>query len=119
MAAFQQLAAHFIHATGQQLAFRSPLRFREVSLGHAVLNFERVAPFLQTNQEIPLPRESRQVIRFDSEDLLQRLERLLISLCSFEVFRQLEKNLDIPVVDRKSTRLNSSHGYISYAVFCL
>src|SRR3989449_5238811 len=24
-----------------------------------------------------------------------------------------------PFVDRKSTRLNSSHGYISYAVFCL
>src|SRR6266550_2475604 len=23
------------------------------------------------------------------------------------------------VMDRKSTRLNSSHGYISYAVFCL
>src|SRR2546429_4524972 len=36
-------------------------------------------------------------------------------------------DLDVPVVhrqrhrvrDRKSTRLNSSHGYISYAVFCL
>src|SRR2546422_11160705 len=26
---------------------------------------------------------------------------------------------DGPVRDRKSTRLNSSHGYISYAVFCL
>src|SRR2546429_2519663 len=25
----------------------------------------------------------------------------------------------VPTVDRKSTRLNSSHGYISYAVFCL
>src|SRR2546429_2086274 len=25
----------------------------------------------------------------------------------------------IPFRDRKSTRLNSSHGYISYAVFCL
>src|SRR2546422_5697465 len=25
----------------------------------------------------------------------------------------------ISFVDRKSTRLNSSHGYISYAVFCL
>src|SRR2546429_3115822 len=25
----------------------------------------------------------------------------------------------IPRRDRKSTRLNSSHGYISYAVFCL
>src|SRR2546422_5281636 len=29
-------------------------------------------------------------------------------------FRTIEK-----IVDRKSTRLNSSHGYISYAVFCL
>src|SRR5687768_18339242 len=26
---------------------------------------------------------------------------------------------DQPPEDRKSTRLNSSHGYISYAVFCL
>src|SRR2546422_4580656 len=26
---------------------------------------------------------------------------------------------DAPALDRKSTRLNSSHGYISYAVFCL
>src|SRR2546429_4680246 len=27
--------------------------------------------------------------------------------------------IDFADVDRKSTRLNSSHGYISYAVFCL
>src|SRR5256884_6534163 len=27
--------------------------------------------------------------------------------------------LRVPAKDRKSTRLNSSHGYISYAVFCL
>src|SRR2546429_5574359 len=27
--------------------------------------------------------------------------------------------LEFRPVDRKSTRLNSSHGYISYAVFCL
>src|SRR2546422_1185431 len=27
--------------------------------------------------------------------------------------------IEIPAGDRKSTRLNSSHGYISYAVFCL
>src|SRR2546422_6211683 len=26
---------------------------------------------------------------------------------------------DVAPIDRKSTRLNSSHGYISYAVFCL
>src|SRR2546429_5956096 len=29
-----------------------------------------------------------------------------------------EEQLD-GAIDRKSTRLNSSHGYISYAVFCL
>src|SRR2546422_4256942 len=45
-------------------------------------------------------------------------------------FRQhvLERDVDAPPLptsgllqggDRKSTRLNSSHGYISYAVFCL
>src|SRR2546429_6721031 len=28
-------------------------------------------------------------------------------------------SLPQPSTDRKSTRLNSSHGYISYAVFCL
>src|SRR2546429_6496979 len=33
---------------------------------------------------------------------------------------QLELLLDVEQeLDRKSTRLNSSHGYISYAVFCL
>src|SRR5687768_328522 len=33
----------------------------------------------------------------------------------FEFFRRFGQ----PGQDRKSTRLNSSHGYISYAVFCL
>src|SRR2546429_5225400 len=40
--------------------------------------------------------------------------------------RKLGRELDLfhidehsPGTDRKSTRLNSSHGYISYAVFCL
>src|SRR3989449_7903552 len=30
-----------------------------------------------------------------------------------------EQGRRLPATDRKSTRLNSSHGYISYAVFCL
>src|SRR2546429_2273900 len=33
--------------------------------------------------------------------------------------REGPQAVDQPVEDRKSTRLNSSHGYISYAVFCL
>src|SRR2546429_7329557 len=33
--------------------------------------------------------------------------------------RRLDAAQAVRRVDRKSTRLNSSHGYISYAVFCL
>src|SRR2546422_4489025 len=33
--------------------------------------------------------------------------------------RLVEDNRSLGIRDRKSTRLNSSHGYISYAVFCL
>src|SRR2546422_1791031 len=35
------------------------------------------------------------------------------------VIRQAETQRTQAAPDRKSTRLNSSHGYISYAVFCL
>src|SRR2546422_10065642 len=52
-------------------------------------------------------REQQEAIRVLSTPVLQVRERLLI----------------LPIIgverDRKSTRLNSSHGYISYAVFCL
>src|SRR2546429_7326332 len=38
----------------------------------------------------------------------------------FRVHQSVEgRPLGQPHLDRKSTRLNSSHGYISYAVFCL
>src|SRR5205809_8037387 len=33
--------------------------------------------------------------------------------------RKCKSNSLVGLQDRKSTRLNSSHGYISYAVFCL
>src|SRR3712207_7980179 len=32
---------------------------------------------------------------------------------------RVERPLDVDLADRKSTRLNSSHANISYAVFCL
>src|SRR2546422_6445610 len=35
------------------------------------------------------------------------------------VFVAVAEQIERAPVDRKSTRLNSSHGYISYAVFCL
>src|SRR2546429_6186742 len=36
-----------------------------------------------------------------------------------QTLRRMELSCSTKVQDRKSTRLNSSHGYISYAVFCL
>src|SRR2546429_6150588 len=37
-----------------------------------------------------------------------------------QLVKEPEKLEELPGIgDRKSTRLNSSHGYISYAVFCL
>src|SRR2546422_7625657 len=36
-----------------------------------------------------------------------------------KIVMKVIRELAIHSADRKSTRLNSSHGYISYAVFCL
>src|SRR5215470_19256700 len=47
---------------------------------------------------------------FRSRRLLQRLHHAVA---------RHDRPLDRPRRDRKSTRLNSSHGSISYAVFCL
>src|SRR3989449_7199737 len=41
------------------------------------------------------------------------------SLDNLQVFTGFRSFLEFTQRDRKSTRLNSSHGYISYAVFCL
>src|SRR2546429_3971523 len=53
-----------------------------------------------------LPIEPRHVRRYEGRTA-RRIARLPAEL------------ILTPVQDRKSTRLNSSHGYISYAVFCL
>src|SRR2546429_9088433 len=39
--------------------------------------------------------------------------------CGSTMTRTWSRRDNGPRLDRKSTRLNSSHGYISYAVFCL
>src|SRR2546422_1839985 len=46
--------------------------------------------------------------------LVRNTVRLICWHCQLTIRKQ-----DTATPDRKSTRLNSSHGYISYAVFCL
>src|SRR2546422_5612471 len=47
------------------------------------------------------------------------LDRVALGADDRRVERLVHVDLRDPDPDRKSTRLNSSHGYISYAVFCL
>src|SRR2546429_4818173 len=53
----------------------------------------------------------------------REVQRVLHRICPREPAHGEYKICSFPpavvVGDRKSTRLNSSHGYISYAVFCL
>src|SRR2546429_6749698 len=50
---------------------------------------------------------------------VQPLELMLNHHSNVVFFEDVEVPAENLIGDRKSTRLNSSHGYISYAVFCL
>src|SRR5690554_7580148 len=55
-------------------------------------------------------------------DKIKSIENEIKSLRNLSfanIIRQSKKIDDLKVLDRKSTRLNSSHVRISYAVFCL
>src|SRR2546422_7959686 len=55
----------------------------------------------------PFHQQSPSLLRLDAVGLVER------------GLQSLGESCRVVVGDRKSTRLNSSHGYISYAVFCL
>src|SRR5690606_41024088 len=52
-----------------------------------------------------------------NQDEVRRLSEQLMSQKLLDLYKE-KANLKVKEVDRKSTRLNSSHVKISYAVFC-
>src|SRR2546429_4263458 len=87
-----------------------------------------------SNQVSQTGTHRRQIAQYGRQPrfnmLLERASLFFDFLCHVfpngcKDFRYLERVNGIPCFpgsrggDRKSTRLNSSHGYISYAVFCL
>src|SRR5205809_6234294 len=61
---------------------------------------------------------------FPYTTLFRSFKRTVIMSATRHSYRSHERapredSGEVATVDRKSTRLNSSHGYISYAVFCL
>src|SRR3989304_8146694 len=70
---------------------------------------------LANNLAANMPEEE-----YDSwDEFLEAVRKGSSILSSFEEVHPLTKHCLVTRRDRKSTRLNSSHGYISYAVFCL
>src|SRR3989449_802287 len=61
-------------------------------------------------------RRAFENIRFILEEQLEAGSREIPAVDADRVYAE---SIARPIRDRKSTRLNSSHGYISYAVFCL
>src|SRR5258707_11482076 len=66
----------------------------------------------------------------DGEEAIQKASRRTSDLVLLDVMLPRKNGFDVcrdiraagvlvPILDRKSTRLNSSHANISYAVFCL
>src|SRR2546422_5387407 len=102
------------------------LRYERNASPHTQRNYQQdLEQFLAyltppRGQPVPLVEVNHHLIREFIGHLHDRhlekssVARKLASLRSFFKFCVREG-----LIDRKSTRLNSSHGYISYAVFCL
>src|SRR2546422_2707799 len=74
-------------------------------------------PYLQVEQALGRADHHPARLEVDlAHDLRDRRDQVLTRLVCHDPEVLRRRPLD---ADRKSTRLNSSHGYISYAVFCL
>src|SRR2546422_1917637 len=82
------------------------------------------AHVMNSNKKYPPPidQQAEYTIAW-TEEALRRMEKIPVfarGVAKTAIHRYaIEKGHTIISKDRKSTRLNSSHGYISYAVFCL
>src|SRR5687768_14434823 len=79
----------------------------------------RTLEHLRTDKRRRIALETHEIYaplahRLGMAQIRWELEDLAFKHLEPEAYRELAKK-----IDRKSTRLNSSHGYISYAVFCL
>src|SRR3712207_7070823 len=97
-------------APNKTLAAQLANEFRELLPDAAVEYFVSYYDYYQPEAYVP---QTDTYIEKDSS-VNEEVERLRHSATNSLLTRR-----DVVVVDRKSTRLNSSHANISYAVFCL
>src|SRR5690625_6776920 len=88
-----------------------------------MVNYLRLKPFLNYKTDVIMKLNHKHIVSFDVElvFLLNRKQLVGVPLTfsSNQVLFLLAVMNHQKLLDRKSTRLNSSHVAISYAVFCL
>src|SRR5690606_40208838 len=103
---------------------KSLTRFRNITISKANTLLKKTT-IPAVKEKIPILKEVAEDEFWDEADILnfERIRKELRDLMKFaveEAPKFVYTNLDdVELEDRKSTRLNSSHVKISYAVFCL
>src|SRR5256885_12746744 len=93
------------------------LEVRSGATRHTLRYYEKIgliSPLRRTNNYRVYTPQTLQDL-----DFIQRAQSMGFSLGEIGEILNAQRNNSIDCADRKSTRLNSSHLVISYAVFCL
>src|SRR3990167_8085094 len=110
-----------------------PTATQTIRVGHSPDPDDAFMFYAMTQGKIPMPGVQVEHVLEDIETLNQRAVRGELEVTAFSLhayaycaahYKILTSGTSMgdgygPIVDRKSTRLNSSHSQISYAVFCL
>src|SRR2546429_7303191 len=86
---------------------------------HLSYSFTKLPGHAKVSARFPLYLSGDQRMQDTATSKIHKLEVTDDTLTSRGGLAFFVKYLEAIGIDRKSTRLNSSHGYISYAVFCL
>src|SRR2546429_9722716 len=115
----KKLALRTIEELSRRIQRYSREEMKETVLRFAS-DFFRLHRDLRDAEHLTASMERINLVTTEKARELSRLNNRLYECVLQEEARPAQDNvISHVIIDRKSTRLNSSHGYISYAVFCL
>src|SRR2546427_2058325 len=79
----------------------------------------RMLSSVSSGSQLPLSLNAFSPARTSRQTMLRFAPDILVTAASNTLEAARQMSGPVPSPDRKSTRLNSSHSQISYAVFCL
>src|SRR5690554_7110087 len=90
----------------------------KIALQVAAINFSQEDYGSYITLALPMNNTPLETLTQKMDEEIIKLQTELISEREFEKLQNIYRNNFVTSKDRKSTRLNSSHVRISYAVFC-